>query len=102
MKIVGYILAIIGFAYVLKHIMHCKECCCLSGWHKTKAKDEKPTGSTVSHEIKVEDEKPTGPTVSHEIKVEGEKPTGSTVSHKIKVEDEKRQGSRYGSNPARY
>jgi hypothetical protein len=85
MKIVGYILAIIGFAYVLKRIMHCKECCC-SGWHKTKTEDEKPTGSTVSHKIKVEDEKSTGPTVSHETK----------------VEDEKRQGSRYGSNPIRY
>lgn len=56
MKIVGYILAIIGFACVLKHIMHCKERCSLCGWHKTKEEGEKPAGSTVSHKIKVEDE----------------------------------------------
>ena len=53
MKIVTYILAAIGFAYVVKHIMHCKEGCCLCGWHKTKEEDEKPT-ATVSHKIKVE------------------------------------------------
>lgn len=73
MKIVGYILAIIGFACVLKYIMHCKERYSLCGWHKTKEEEEE------------------------------EKPAGSTVSHKIKVEDEeKRQGTRYGSNPIRY
>ncbi len=99
MKIVTSILATIGLAYVVKHIMHRKEGCCLCGWHKTKVEDEKPT-ETVSHKIKVEDEKPTE-TVSHKIKVEDEKPT-ETVSHKIKVEDEKLHGSRYGSNPIRY
>jgi hypothetical protein len=86
MKIVGYILALIGLACVVKYIMHCKECCCLRGWHKTKVEEEKPTDSTVWHKTKVEEEKP----------------AGSTVSHKIKVEDEKQQGSRYGSNPIRY
>ncbi len=60
MKIVGYILAIIGLAYVVKHVMHCKECCCLRGWHKIKVEDEERTGSTVSHEIKVEEEKRKG------------------------------------------
>jgi hypothetical protein len=72
MKIVGYVLAIIGFACVVKHIriMHCKEGCCLCGWHKTK--------------------------------VEEEKRTGTTSSHKIKVEDEKVHGSRYGSSPIHY
>lgn len=60
MKIVGYILAIIGLAHVLKHIMHCKECRCLCGWHKIKVEDEKPADSTVSHKIKVEDEKQQG------------------------------------------
>jgi len=59
-KIVGYILAIIGFAHVVKHIMHCKEWRCLCCWHKIKVEDEKPTGATVSHKIKVEDEKPHG------------------------------------------
>ena len=60
MKIVGYILAIIGFACVVKHIRHRKEGCCLCGWHKTKVEDEKQTGATVSHKIKVEDEKVQG------------------------------------------
>ena len=60
MKIVGCILATIGFACVVKHIMHYKEGCCLCGWHKIKVEDEKPAGATVSHKIKVEDEKPTG------------------------------------------
>jgi len=55
MKIVGCILAIIGFACVLKYIMHCKERYSLCGGHKTK-EEEKPAGSTVSHKIKVEDE----------------------------------------------
>lgn len=72
MKIVGCILAIIGFTCVLKYIMHCKERYSLCGRHKTKEKEEeKPAGSTVSHKIKVEDE-------------------------------EKQQGTRYGSNPIRY
>jgi hypothetical protein len=57
MKIVGSILAIIGLACVIKHIMHYKEGCCLCGWHKIKVEDEKPTGSTVSHKTKAEDEK---------------------------------------------
>jgi len=60
MKIVGYTLAIIGLAHVVKHIMHYKEGCCLCGWHKIKVEDEKPADSTVSHKIKVEDEKPHG------------------------------------------
>jgi hypothetical protein len=60
MKIVGCILATIGFACVVKHIMYCKEGCCLCGWHKIKIEDEKPTGTTVSHKIKVEDEKQQG------------------------------------------
>jgi hypothetical protein len=60
MKIIGYALATIGFACVVKHIMHGKEGCCLGGWHKIKVEDKKPTGETESHKIKVEDEKPTG------------------------------------------
>jgi hypothetical protein len=58
MKIVTCILATIGLACVVKHIMHCKEGCCV--WHKIKVEDKKPTGETESHKIKVEDEKPTG------------------------------------------
>ena len=58
MKVVTCILATIGLACILKHIMHCKEDLC--GWHKIKVEDEKPTGETVSHKIKVEEEKITG------------------------------------------
>ena len=86
MKIVGCILAAIGFACVVKYFMNCKEGRCLCGWHN----------------IKVEDEKPADETVTHNIKVEDEKPADETVTHKIKVEDEKPTGSRYGSNPIHY
>jgi len=55
MKIVGCILAIIGLARVVKHIMHCKEGCCMCGWHKIKVEYEKSTGPVASHKIKVED-----------------------------------------------
>ncbi len=55
MKIVGYILAIIGLACIIKHIMHYKENCCLCGWHKIKVEDKKSTGATVSHKIEVQD-----------------------------------------------
>lgn len=60
MKVVGYTLATIGFACVVKHIMHYKEGCCLCGWHKIKVEDEKPAGSTESRETKVEEEKRKG------------------------------------------
>jgi hypothetical protein len=60
MKIVGRVLATIGIACVVKHIMHRNEDYCLCGSHKIKVEDEKPTDTAVSHKIKVEDEKPTG------------------------------------------
>jgi hypothetical protein len=60
MKIAGCILAIIGLAHVVKHIMHCKESCCFCGWHKIKVEDEEPSGETESHKIKVEDEERKG------------------------------------------
>ena len=45
MKIVGWILAIIGLACIVKHITH-KEGCVLCGWQKTKEKEEeKRTGT---------------------------------------------------------
>lgn len=56
MKIVGSALAIIGAAYVVKHITHCEKCRSMCGWHKIKVEDEKPAGSTESHKIKVEEE----------------------------------------------
>jgi hypothetical protein len=54
MEIVVCILAIVGFACVVKHIMHCKEGCCLCGLHKTKGEDEKMARSTSSYKIKVD------------------------------------------------
>ncbi|WP_269849107.1 hypothetical protein [Methanosarcina horonobensis] len=53
-------MAIIGLAHVVKHIIHCKECRGLRGWHKIKVEEEKPTGETVSHKIEVEEEKKQG------------------------------------------
>jgi len=60
MKIVVHILAVIGLFCIIKHVMHCKEGCCLCGWHKTQTEEEKPSGPTVSHKIKVEDESQKG------------------------------------------
>jgi hypothetical protein len=60
MKIVGYILAMIGLACVVKHIMHSKESCVLCGWQKTAEEVKKHAGETVSHKINVEDEKTHG------------------------------------------
>lgn len=45
MDIVVSILAIIGLACVIKHIMHCKEGWCLCDWLKRKVEGEKRTGS---------------------------------------------------------
>lgn len=59
-KIVGFILAIIGFAHIVKHIMHGKESCRWCGWYKIKVEDEKPAGETASYKIKVEDEERKG------------------------------------------
>jgi hypothetical protein len=42
-KIIGFIAATTGLAYVVKRIMHYKEH--RSGWHKIKVEDEKRTGS---------------------------------------------------------
>ena len=58
MKIVTGILATVGLAYVVKHIIHYKEHC--SGWHKIKVEDKKPTGETESHKTEGEEEKQTG------------------------------------------
>jgi hypothetical protein len=54
-KIVGCILATIGLACIIKHIMHYKENCFLCGWHKIKVEDEKSTVATASHKIEVQD-----------------------------------------------
>jgi hypothetical protein len=56
-KIVGYTVAAIGFAYVVKHIKHSIER--MRGWHKIKVEDEKPT-ENVEQKIKEEDERRTG------------------------------------------
>jgi hypothetical protein len=44
MKILGYILAIIGLASVIKYLTH-HEGCILCGWQKSKEEPEKRTGS---------------------------------------------------------
>jgi hypothetical protein len=44
MEFLGYILALIGLACIVKHLMH-HEGCVLCGWNKTKEEDEKRTGS---------------------------------------------------------
>ena len=44
MEILGYILAIIGLACIVKHLMH-REGCVLCDWNKTKENKEKSTGS---------------------------------------------------------
>lgn len=56
MKMVGYVLAMIGLACVVKHMMHSKEACVLCGWQK--AGEGKSTGETASH--KMEEEKTHG------------------------------------------
>jgi hypothetical protein len=58
MKIVGYTVATLGFAYAIKHMNNRKEN--LRGWHKIKVEDEIPSSETVSQELKVESEKRTG------------------------------------------
>lgn len=58
-KIVGCILATIGLAYAIKHIMHHKEGRCSCGWHEVKVEDEKSADATASNNIEVE-EKRTG------------------------------------------
>ncbi|WP_410509517.1 hypothetical protein RSJ42_04665 [Methanosarcina hadiensis] len=60
MKIVGYALAIVGSAYVVKHIMHCEKCRSWCGWHKIKIEEEEQKSSTGSHKIKVEEEERKG------------------------------------------
>ena len=60
MKIVGCILAGIGLACIVKHIMHHKEGCCMCGGHKIKVEDEKSAGATASNDLKPEDEKRRG------------------------------------------
>ncbi len=50
MKIVGYGLALIGIAHVVKYFMH-QEGCVLCGWHKTEVEEGK---------TKMEKEKETG------------------------------------------
>jgi len=44
MEIVVYILALVGLACIVKHLMH-QEGCALCGWQKTKVEEEKKTGS---------------------------------------------------------
>ncbi|RXA21745.1 hypothetical protein EQO05_00370 [Methanosarcina sp. MSH10X1] len=58
MKVVGYGVAALGAAYVVKHIKHRKESS--RGWHKIKVEEEKSAGATAPHETKAKEEKRTG------------------------------------------
>ncbi|MGB9939571.1 hypothetical protein [Methanosarcina sp.] len=98
MEIVVYILALIGFACVIKHIrvMHCEEGCCMCGWHKPKVEESKTKAEEVktkAEEVKTKVEHVKTKVEEFKTKVEG---------FKAKVHGEKRTGSRYGSNPVRY
>jgi len=50
-EILVYILALIGLACILKHIMHCEEGCCLCGLCNCSEKDEKTSSTTSSFKI---------------------------------------------------
>lgn len=54
MEIIVCVLAIVGLACVVKHIIHCEGSCCLCGWHKTKEEDEKNAGAASSFKIRVD------------------------------------------------
>jgi len=58
MKIVGYSVAALGTAYIVKQMKRRKESS--RGWHKIKVEEEKPAGAAGSHETKVEEKKRTG------------------------------------------
>lgn len=58
MKIVGYSVAALGTAYVVKQVKRRRESS--RGWHKIKVEEEKPAGATVSRETQVKEEKRTG------------------------------------------
>jgi len=53
-EILVCILAILGLACILKHIMHCEEGCCLCGLCNCSEKDEKTSSTTSSFKIKVD------------------------------------------------
>jgi len=54
-KYLGCIFALIGFAYVVKQIMHyCKERCYLCVGKTKEEEKKKTTGTTASYKIKVE------------------------------------------------
>ncbi|MGE5465531.1 MAG: hypothetical protein ACM3QR_00480 [Syntrophothermus sp.] len=59
MEIVVYILALIGLACVVKHMMHEEEGCWLCGWKKTK-EDAQQAAEKAAHKIKVDDDKNQG------------------------------------------
>jgi hypothetical protein len=102
MEIVGYILAVIGLACVIKHLSH-QEGCVLCGWRKTKGEEPE----TKPEEPKIKQEEPKTKLENIKTKVEGIKTKAEEIKTKVegiktKVEGKKRTGSRYGSNPVQY
>lgn len=58
MKIITWILAIIGFASIIKYINDHKKDCKLCGWHKIKVEDKRSTGKSASNQTEDEEIKP--------------------------------------------
>ena len=112
-EILVSILAIIGLASVINHMMHCEEGCCLCSLFKIKKEEAKQSGEKTSHQMKEnitqagekasqqlkENITQSSESVSQKIK-EKVKQAADNVSQKMSVE--KKQGTRYGSNPIRY
>ena len=111
MEIVVYTLATIGLAFVIKHIrvMHCKEGCCLCGWHKpkvegfkSKVEKVKSKGGEVKSKVEEVKSKVEEFKKKEEVKSKVEEVKSKVEGFKTKVHGEKRIGSRYGSNPVKY
>jgi hypothetical protein len=95
MEIVGYILAVIGLAFIVKRLRR-QEGCLLCDLQKSKVEGVKTKAEEVK--AKTEQVKP---------KVENVKTKVGELKTKVgglrtKQESEKRTGSRYGSNPVSY
>jgi LEA14-like dessication related protein len=95
MEIVVYVLALIGLAYIVKHLKH-HEGCLLCDWEKPKVEGVKTKAGEAKE--KVEKVK----TKMEEVKPKVEELKTKVGGLKTKEEGEKRTGSRYGSNPVSY
>jgi len=102
MEIVVYVLALIGLAYIVKHLRH-HEGCFLCDIQKPKAegikaKKEEAKKKVEEVKTKVEEVK----SKAEEVKTKVGELKTKVGGFKAKEEGEKRTGSRYGSNPVSY